>query len=61
MSDVGFAVQLKQVTPIAWDWAVIDANGRHAASGKGANESIAREQAEFFRRSLIRFKRAKAW
>ena len=57
MSDVGFAVQLKQAAPGAWDWAVLDEAGHQAASGKRANENIAREEAEFFRRSLTRFRR----
>lgn len=62
MTDMGFAVQLKQASLETWDWAVLDEDGHQAATGKCANEAIAREEAEFFRRSLTRFRRVtKRW
>lgn len=52
----GFAVRLDQSAPGAWTWAVLDETGGEAASGETAREDVAREQAEFFRRSLTRFR-----
>lgn len=57
VQEIGFAVQLTQSSPQDWAWAVLDEQGDEAASGRSASEIIAREQAEFFRRSLTRFRR----
>ncbi len=53
-----FAVHLQQSAPTVWTWRVLDPEGGEAASGQSAHPDIAREEAEFFRRFLRRFRAA---
>lgn len=51
-----FAVVLQQSSQTVWTWRVLDSHGGEAASGQSSHPDIAREEAEFFRRFLRRFK-----
>lgn len=57
VENTGFAVALAQTAPDLWVWRVLDTQGDPAAFGETAREDVAREQAEFFRRSLERLSR----
>ena len=57
LDRAGFAIALAQASPDVWAWRVLDADGREAAVGESPREDVAREQAEFFRRSLARLSR----
>lgn len=53
-SQTGFAVALSQTRPDQWVWRVLNSEGDETAAGESGREDVAREHAEFLRRSLIR-------
>jgi hypothetical protein len=50
-------VALAHTGPGVWAWRVLTRDGAEAAVGESMREDIAREHAEFFRRSLDRLAR----
>jgi len=56
-SQTGFVVALSQTRPDHWVWRVLNSEGDETAGGETAREDVAREHAEFFRRSLTRLSR----
>lgn len=59
LQQTGFAIALAQTAPDLWVWRVLNPDGGEAVGGQTVREDVAREQAEFFRRSLDRL--SKRW
>ena len=56
-TQVSHAVTLAQTNPTDWAWRVLTIDGAEAVAGQSTREDVAREHAEFFRRSLDRLAR----